>query len=85
MTLDQWLLEKDLSAEAFARQLSDDSRSCTGEAVRLWRKGARQPDAVMTEKIVAATDGQVTVEDLHKTRLSFLKANPGAAEGGGSA
>ena len=68
MTLDQWLNSRKISAEEFGKTLD-----CSGQAVRYWRSGLRAPDADMAAKIVAATDGEVTVQDLHETRLSYLR------------
>lgn len=69
MTLDQWLNSRKISAEEFGKTLD-----CSGQAVRYWRSGLRAPDADMAAKIVAATEGEVTVQDLHETRLKFLRS-----------
>lgn len=74
MTLDDWLTAKNINAERFGTILG-----CSGQAVRHWRLGARMPDADMLEKIVAATDGAVTVQDMHETRLTWLR-RPDATE-----
>jgi transcriptional regulator with XRE-family HTH domain len=74
MTLDHWLTLHKRSAEDFGKELG-----CSGQAVRHWRLGARSPDAEMLEKIVAATAGEVTVLDMHQTRLAFLKGESGEA------
>ena len=74
MTLDHWLNSNKLNAEEFARRLSSGGESVTGEAVRKWRNGSRMPEAAMAERIVMETGGEVTVQDMHDTRLQFLKA-----------
>lgn len=75
MTLDHWLTLEKRNAEDFGKALG-----CSGQAVRHWRAGARMPDADMRERIVAATGGAVSVQDMHETRLAFLRAqNTGEA------
>ena len=79
MTLDSWLTEKKLKSEEFAAMIGT-----TGEAVRRYRTGHRFPEPMIVESIVNATDGEVTVQDLHETRLAFLRqsqsdASPEAA------
>jgi len=81
MTLDHWLNSNNLNAEEFARRLSADGQSLTGEAVRKWRKGERMPEAEIVERIVRETGGAVTVQDLHNARVEFLKKDlPGLDE-----
>jgi hypothetical protein len=48
----------------------------TGAAVLLWRIGARMPLPEICERILDVTEGLVTVQDLHETRLAYLRANP---------
>lgn len=74
MTFDHWLNSNKLTAEEFARRLGAKGDSVSGEAVRMWRKGARMPEAEMAERIVKETAGAVTVQDMHDTRLEFLKS-----------
>lgn len=75
MTLDHWLTSQNLSAEKFGETLG-----CSGQAVRYWRSGARSPDADVVARIVAATGGAVTVDDMHEIRLAHLNATtPSAA------
>lgn len=69
MKLDAWLSQSGLSAEAFGRQLG-----VSGQAVRRWCSGERAPNAEMVETISAATDGLVTAQDIHETRLVRLRA-----------
>jgi hypothetical protein len=69
MTLDEWMTKSSISAEDFGKWLE-----CSGQAVRRYRSGERSPDALMSERIVMATDGQVTVQDMHNTRLAFLSS-----------
>lgn len=61
-----------LTPAAFARLLGNVS----GEAVRLWASGRRMPEPETAQRIVEATGGAVTVQDLHETRLQFLRNPP---------
>lgn len=70
MKLSAWLADNKKSAEQLGKELG-----CTGQAVRRWCSGDRMPDASMIEKIEIATGGAVTLQDLHDTRLAFLKAS----------
>jgi len=69
MTLDEWMTEVKLTAEELGKTLD-----CSGQAVRRYRSGERMPDTEMAEKIIKASDGAVTIEDLHQARVQFLKA-----------
>jgi len=71
MTLDSYLTEHKISGEEFGRRIG-----LTGMAVRRYCRGERMPEADTIEKIRAATDGAVTVTDLHETRLAYLADNP---------
>ena len=72
MKLRAFMTEQQLSPAAFARILGDVS----GEAVRLWASGRRMPEPEIAQRIVEATGGTVTVQDLHDTRLQFLRNPP---------
>jgi len=37
--------------------------------------GEREPDALMKQKIIKETNGEVTLDDMHQTRLDWLKKN----------
>lgn len=75
MKLRHWLKERRIKAEQFGRTLDT-----TGQAVRRYASGERMPDAIMVEKIVAATKGEVSVTDLHEARLEYMNANPREGE-----
>lgn len=76
MTLDHWLTSNGISAEDFGKTLG-----FSGQAVRYWRSGSRMPDANVVQRIVDATDGAVSVIDMHETRRGWLAAQqPEAAE-----
>ncbi|UFW79994.1 hypothetical protein [Rhizobium sp. SU303] len=40
-----------------------------------YETGENRPDAPLTVRIIATTDGQVTLDDLHQQRLDWLKQN----------
>lgn len=40
-----------------------------------YETGENRPDAPLIERIRVETDGRVTLEDLHRQRLEWLKAN----------
>lgn len=69
MTLSEWLREPKKSAEQFGKELG-----VSGQAVRRWCSGERMPDAEMIERIVGATSGQVTIQDIHETRLRYVRS-----------
>jgi DNA-binding transcriptional regulator YdaS (Cro superfamily) len=72
MDLKSYMSDRALGGKKMAEIIGD----VTGAAVRLWMTGARMPSAEIAERIVKATDGAVTVQDLHNTRLEFLNAAP---------
>lgn len=59
---------------AFGRLLACERltvlRYCTGE---------REPDALMRALIIKKTKGAVTLDDMHQTRLDWLKLHKGQA------
>lgn len=69
MTLDQWMKEQGTTPERLGAEIG-----ITGEAVRRYRSGSRMPEPEIVEKLVVATNGAVTVQDLHDTRLTFLRS-----------
>ncbi|MCZ4274022.1 helix-turn-helix domain-containing protein [Maritalea porphyrae] len=40
-----------------------------------YENGSRQTPVLVVEKIVKATKGMVTAQDMHETRLDWLRAN----------
>lgn len=48
---------------------------CSSGSVRKWRFGERMPEPEIAQRIVDVTDGVVTVQDLHETRLAFLRGS----------
>jgi DNA-binding transcriptional regulator YdaS (Cro superfamily) len=72
MKLHAFITSQQITPAAFARILGNVS----GEAVRLWASGRRMPEPETAQRIVEATGGAVTVQDLHDTRLQFLRNPP---------
>lgn len=68
MTLDHWLTSNGITAEDLGKRLGK-----SGQAVRYWRFGQRAPDADIVDRIVKETDGAVTVDAMHATRLAWLQ------------
>lgn len=70
MTLDQWMKEQGLTPEKVGVEIGT-----TGESVRRYRSGSRMPEPEIVERIFVVTNGAVTVQDLHDTRLTFLRSS----------
>jgi len=68
MRLNTYLEDNSLTAAEFATRVGD----VTGEAVRLWAAGRRMPEAAIAQRIVDATGGAVTVQDLHDARMETM-------------
>lgn len=69
MTLNEWMISNCVNAEVFGKKLG-----CAGQTVRRYCSGERFPDARVSEQIVTATGGSVSLQDLHETRLAFLRS-----------
>ena len=48
-----------------------------------WISGAQRPEADWVERITVWSDGAVTAQDMHETRLAWLRANRPERFGGG--
>ncbi len=73
MNLKSYMDDRAINGEKMAEVIG----GVTGAAVRLWMTGARMPSPEIAERIVGITDGAVTVQDMHETRLAFLRvSNP---------
>lgn len=68
MTLDKWLTNQEMNAEAFGRLIG-----VTGQAVRRYRSGERMPDAKTVSRILERTGGQVTGSEMHETHMLWFK------------
>lgn len=58
MTLDEYLIEKELTNAAFGARIG-----VTGETVRRYRNGERWPDRDQWQRIIEETNGVVTPND----------------------
>ena len=74
MNLKSYMEDRAISGEKMAEVIGN----VTGAAVLLWAKGARMPSPEIAERIVDITSGLVTVQDLHETRLAFLRSSSAA-------
>ena len=74
MRLLDWMDRECLGAASAARRLGIEGVN-PGRTLARIASGDRQPDADMIERIVALTGGAVTAEDMHRTRLAWLRAN----------
>lgn len=69
-----WIKREELSVAATARRLRIGGVNPARTLDRIVR-GERAPDADMIARIVGMTDGVVTVQDMHETRLAWLREN----------
>ena len=69
MNLKSYMEDRPINGEKMAELIGD----VTGAAVRLWMTGARMPSAEIAERIVEVTGGEVTVQDMHETRMAFIR------------
>ena len=81
MDLKSYMDDRQISGERMAEIIG----GLTGAAVRLWMTGARMPSPEIAERIFVVTNSQVTVQDLHETRLAFIRANDLPPKSGGAA
>jgi transcriptional regulator with XRE-family HTH domain len=76
MLLKQWRLTRKMTMRECAELLKlSDARS-----YQRYEAGSQWPGAVMIEHIVAMTEGDVTIVDLHNQRLTYLKDRSGGGE-----
>lgn len=73
MTLDQFLRSSKFSVEEFALKIG-----VTSEAVRRYRSGRRMPEPLIAQRIVDASKGRVTIQDLHEVRVAHLRSTEAA-------
>lgn len=69
--LEQWRRTHGLSFEELGERIG-----WSGVTARRIALGMRQADALTIERIVAVTDGAVTVLDLHHARLAYERGAP---------
>ncbi|MEX3008981.1 helix-turn-helix domain-containing protein [Hoeflea sp. TYP-13] len=71
MRLKEWRLTQKLTLADCAAALG-----CNGaRTYQRYEDGMHRTDALFVEAIVELTDGAVTAQDMHETRLEWLKAN----------
>ena len=68
MRLSKWLEKTGTGTTEFARKIGT-----TDEAVRRYCQGRRMPEPEIAQRIVDATRGSVSVQDMHDARLEFLR------------
>ncbi len=76
MDLKTYMDDRSLTGEKMAEIIGD----VTGAAVLNWKLGSRMPSPKIAERIFEVTEGAVTVQDMHDTRLAFVRANPKPSE-----
>ncbi len=74
MTLEQYLSNSELSNAGFGELIG-----VTRMAVLRYRDGSRMPEPEIAAKIVKATDGAVTIEDMHRAHMAWRRAQPATA------
>jgi hypothetical protein len=72
MDIQSYIDSKNLTFEKMAAEIGN----VTGAGVRYWALGARMPSPEFVERIVEITEGAVSVQDMHETRLAFVRSNP---------
>ncbi|MEP6826974.1 MAG: hypothetical protein ABJA10_02745 [Aestuariivirga sp.] len=83
MNLKTYLLTHNVGGEEMARRITERSKlECTGAAVRNWADGIRMPTVELAQALCDATDGEVTIQDLHEFRLAKIRSElpPAQAE-----
>lgn len=74
MKLQDWVIEKGLTAADVAEKLGTSNI-----AVGRYLRGERMPHAGIVERIISLTGGAVTAQDLHETRMDYLRQIGAAA------
>lgn len=78
MDLKTYMDDRSLTGEKMAEIIGN----VTGAAVLNWKLGSRMPSPEIAERIFGVTGGAVTVQDMHETRLAFMRSTPIATEAG---
>ncbi|MDF1599689.1 helix-turn-helix transcriptional regulator [Mesorhizobium sp. YIM 152430] len=73
MSLKDWREANGCSTQQLAKELGLDEKSGPGTVWR-WETGRSRPDADVIAKITEITSGAVTANDMHETRLAFLRS-----------
>lgn len=71
MNLNQWRQTRDMTMKEASILLGLES----ARTYQRYETGENRPDAPLIERIMAATDGAVTLADLHRQRLEWLREN----------
>lgn len=74
MTLHDWRLMRNMTVAAAAEFFGIPN----ARTYHRYETGENRPDAPLVEHFVKATDGSVTLADMHATRLSWLGAKEAA-------
>lgn len=74
MNFRTWLKDNHVTLAQAATRLRVRGRG-PATTVKRWADGAVRADADTVERIVRMTEGAVTAQDMHKTRLDWLRAN----------
>lgn len=69
MKLNDWIAAQKTTYAEFAARIG-----LTRQAIWRYGAGERMPDAETVEKIELATGGAVTINDLHASRLAYLRS-----------
>jgi DNA-binding transcriptional regulator YdaS (Cro superfamily) len=70
MTISDWMKSTNRSAFQLAAILG-----LSEMAVRRYAQGSRMPEPEIAQRIVEVTEGAVSIQDLHDTRLAFLRSS----------
>lgn len=72
MKLRDWRIEQGKTLRQLADDLGIGDGANPSRRVQRMETGEVPVDAILTARIVALTDGQVSLEDLHGARLDWL-------------
>lgn len=72
-TLKEWREAKGWNTQHLAKELGLDEKAGPGTVWR-WETGRSRPDADVIARIEKLSEGEVTANEMHETRLSFLRS-----------
>lgn len=76
MTLVEYMRRQGIDDAAMAKLIGN----CSVSRLRKWKSGERAARAEIIERIEAVTDGAVTAQDMHETRLAWRRRHDAPGE-----
>ncbi len=74
MNLKTWRCAQTMTLTAAAGEIGISGAN-PARTLQRFEEGSQRPDAPLVEAIAKLTDGAVTAQDMHETRLDWLRAN----------